>query len=135
MHYLFFLLFVIVFNPSNIYVLLHRALTYGTSSIFLYLCYCIRSFVWLFLFFDFFNCNLVLFHVLYNCAVFFNCFCLLDFLRILKYSQSTMKGVYFIISRPNKICTGVVCDVFWYVLRDEKSVAARIPYQGSSLYR
>ena len=46
-----------------------------------------------------------------------------------------MKGIFNIVSRPNTICTGVACNMVWYVLRTEKSVAARITYQVSYLSR
>ena len=48
------LLFVIGFNPSTIYTLLHGAQTYGNSSIFQYLGYWIRDLVRILIFICFF---------------------------------------------------------------------------------
>ena len=52
--------------------------------------------------------------------------------RLIDYHSST-KGVFKVMSRKNTRCIGVDCNVLWYVLRTEKTVATSIPDQGSSL--
>ena len=46
-----------------------------------------------------------------------------------------MRRVFNIILCPKTSWSVVACNLVWYVLRTDKSVATGIPYQGSYSYR
>ena len=129
------LLFVIGFNPFNVYALLYGAPAYCNFSISPYLGYRIRGFVRLLILI----CIFLRIHnfspIIYMCGLRF-LFSIWLFLSIIIWSsiliayQSAMNGVFKIMSRPKTIWTGVAYSVIWYVLRTSKSVAASIPDQG-----
>ena len=132
-------LFVIYFNPSNLFALLYSALTYVEISICPYLGYRIRAYVHLLIRIQFFLCTNTLPHILYLWGlqkhfwlvilVFFS------FLPSLIAFQSDINRVFNIMSHLKTSCPEVVCSVVWYMFSTSKAVASNIPYQGSSLSR